>query len=312
MATRQWTVVLVPHGAGGSRTVSVSLRGVQILAGLIGVVVLAAAVFGYGVVTRAVNLTRLERLERRNEFLAEELDRAQRLLASVGDTLDQIAERDQLVRLLAGLEPTDPDVQLAGVGGPAGAWSTREQVLSEAPEGLLALDLRTQLDDYLRRANLLSQSYEEALDSLRSHSDRLERTPSISPIAAQDAWLTSGFARMRMHPIYHEVRPHEGIDVSAPEGTPIQAPASGIVQNVRTMSGYGRTVTVDHGNGVVTFYAHCSRVLVRVGQRVRRGDKLAEVGRTGIATGPHLHYEVIVNGRAVDPKGFIFPEAIVD
>ncbi|MGD2136267.1 MAG: peptidoglycan DD-metalloendopeptidase family protein [Gemmatimonadales bacterium] len=290
----------------------VSLRGIQLLAGLVGVVALAAAIFGYGVITRAVNLSQLERLERRNEFLAEELDRAQVLLASVSDTLEQIAVRDELVRLLAGLEPTDPDVQLAGVGGPAGAWSAREQVLSEAPEGLRALDLRTRLDDFIRRANLLSQSYDEAVDSLRSHTDRLERTPSISPIAAEDAWLTSGFARMRMHPIYHEVRPHEGIDVSAPEGTPILAPAGGTVRNVRTMSGYGRTVTVDHGNGVVTFYAHCSRVLVRAGQPVRRGDKIAEVGSTGIATGPHLHYEVIVNGRAVDPKNFIFPEAIVD
>lgn len=291
---------------------SVSLRGVQVVAAVLAVVGLVAAIVGYGVIRRAVNLTQLDRLERRNEVLAQELDRTQQLLAGVGDTLDQIAQRDQLVRLLAGLEPTDPDVQLAGVGGPAGDWSEAAHILSEAPEGRAALDQRAELNNYIRRANLLSQSFQEALDSLRNHTDRLERTPSISPISAEDSWLTSGFARMRMHPIYHEMRPHEGIDVSAPEGTPILAPAMGLVKDVRTISGYGRTVTVDHGNGVVTFYAHCSRVIVRVGQRIRRGDKLAEVGSTGLATGPHLHYEVIVNGHPVDPKGFIFPDAITD
>jgi murein DD-endopeptidase MepM/ murein hydrolase activator NlpD len=304
--------MLVPHGAGESRTVSVSLRAFQVVAGLFTVVILAAAIFGYGVIRRSVNLTQLDRLVRRNELLTQELDRTKTRLAGVGDTLAQIAERDQLVRLLAGLEPTDPDVQLAGVGGPAGEWSEAEHVLSESPEGRNALDQRAELNNYIRRANLLSQSYREALDSLGAHTDRLEHTPSISPISSKDSWLTSGFARMRMHPIYHEMRPHEGIDVSAREGTPILAPATGIVKDVRTISGYGRTVTVDHGHGVVTFYAHCSRVIVHVGQPIRRGDKLAEVGSTGLATGPHLHYEVIVNGRPVDPKGFIFPEAIVD
>jgi murein DD-endopeptidase MepM/ murein hydrolase activator NlpD len=90
------------------------------------------------------------------------------------------------------------------------------------------------------------------------------------------------------------------------------APAAGRVVDVRVMSGYGGTLTIDHGYGVRTFYAHCSRVLVRVGQAVRRSDRIAEVGSTGIVTGPHLHYEVLVNGRPVNPKNFIFQGPIVD
>jgi murein DD-endopeptidase MepM/ murein hydrolase activator NlpD len=292
--------------------VSVSATKVRALATALAILGIATVGFAYATINRAVDLSRLDRLERRNEILTEELARAQHVLTGLGDTIGVIAERDQLVRLLAGLQPTDPSVQLAGIGGPAGTWTERDQVLSEAPEGRAALDMRSQLDGYIRRANLLAGSFGEAIDSLEIHRDRLERTPSISPIPPSVGWFTSGFARIRMHPIYNEPRPHPGIDVSAPLGTPILAPADGRVVDVRLKSGYGKTVTVDHGYGVQTFYAHCSRTHVRVGEAVSRGDKIAEVGKTGIATGPHLHYEVLVNGQPVNPRTFIFPQAIVD
>lgn len=312
MAARKWTVVVVPHGAGESRSVSVSVTKLRVLVTALVVVGSASAGFAYATINRAVDLSRLDRLERRNEILADELASAEGMLSELGDTLGAIAERDELIRLLAGLQPTDPAVQLAGIGGPAASWSAREQILSEAPEGRAALDLRAELDNYIRRANLLAGSFVEAADSLERHRDRLERTPSISPIDPQVGWYTSPFARIRMHPIYNEPRPHPGIDISAAIGTPILAPATGRVVEVRTIPGYGRTLTIDHGYGVRTFYAHCSRVDVRAGQQIRRGDKIAEVGKTGIATGPHLHYEVLVNGQTVDPQTFIFPHAIVD
>ena len=311
MAAQKWTIVVVPHGASESRSVSVSVAKLRVLVAALAMVATASVAFAYATINRAVDLSRLDRLESRNEILTEELSQAQHSLEGIGDTISAIAQRDELVRLLAGLQPTDPAVQLAGVGGPAGTWTMRDQVLSEAPEGRAALDMRTQLDNYIRRANLLAGSFDEAVDSLEIHRDRLERTPSISPIAPEVGWYTSPFARIRMHPIYNEPRPHPGIDVSAPMGTPILAPAKGRVIEVRTISGYGRTVTVNHGYGVRTFYAHCSRIDVRVGQLVERGDKLAEVGKTGIATGPHLHYEVLVNGKAVNPRDFIFSRRVI-
>ena len=311
MAEQKWTVVLVPHGAGESRSVSVSVTKLRILVTALLIVSTVILGFAYATINRAVDLSRLDRLEERNTILTEELARAQQGLERIGDTIAAIAQRDELVRLLAGLEPTDPAVQLAGVGGPAGTWSARDQVLSEAPEGRATLDMRSQLDNFLRRANLLAGSFDEAVDSLEIHRDRLEHTPSISPIPPDVGWYTSPFARIRMHPIYNEPRPHPGIDVSAPLGTPILAPANGRVADVRTISGYGRTVTIDHGYGVRTFYAHCSRVDVSIGERVERGDQIAAVGRTGIATGPHLHYEVLVNGHAVDPRTYIFSRQVI-
>jgi murein DD-endopeptidase MepM/ murein hydrolase activator NlpD len=125
-------------------------------------------------------------------------------------------------------------------------------------------------------------------------------------------WLSSAFSRMRAHPILHYARAHEGIDVSAPMGSPIEAPANGTVVETGWEAGYGNMVVIDHGFGIVTKFAHCSRILAHKGQKVTRGDRIALVGNTGLSTGPHLHYEVHVNGKAVDPRRYILPEVITD
>ena len=104
---------------------------------------------------------------------------------------------------------------------------------------------------------------------------------------------------------------HAGIAIPAPLGPPIVAPAGGWVIAVDTDEGYGLYVKIDHGNGIITLYAHCSKIIVRRGQRVRRGDEIALVGSTGLSTSPHLHYEVEVNGRTVNPRKYIFPESII-
>ena len=125
-------------------------------------------------------------------------------------------------------------------------------------------------------------------------------------------WLTSQFSRARVHPLLHVSRPHEGIDVSAPMGAPIVAPASGTVTKVGRENGYGNVLEIDHGNGIVTLYAHCSRINVRQGQRVTRGQTIAAVGNTGLATGPHLHYELHIHGKVVDPLTYVLADAIPD
>jgi len=272
-------------------------------------IVVTAVSLGYMAVSKAVALTRLDRLERRNEALAEELARSQDLMAIISDSIEVMTERDREVRLLAGLTPVDPDVQLAGIGGPVGAWTEREQILSEGPYGRRVLDLRTDLDALIRRANLLATSFNSAYDSLDTQVDRLLHYPSIVPA---QGWRTSGFLDQRMHPIFHEELPHPGIDIAAPTGTPIVAAADGTVINVFHNGGYGLMVVVNHGRGLVTRYAHCSRAAVHIGQSVKRGEKIAEVGSTGIATAPHLHYEVLENGRAVDPKKYILPKSVID
>ena len=115
---------------------------------------------------------------------------------------------------------------------------------------------------------------------------------------------SSGFG-MRRHPVLGTTRLHAGIDIAAPTGTAIRASARGTVVTARSMRGYGNTVIIDHGGGFSTLYGHCSRLYVRTGQRVSQGDRIAAVGSTGLSTGPHLHFEIRINGRPVNPASYL-------
>ena len=190
-----------------------------------------------------------------------------------------------------------------GIGGPGSAtpegrplWA-QDSTLSKA-----AFAVEYDLGALERRARLLSSSLSEASDSLEAHRDLLLATPSILPAAGL---LSSRFAASRMHPIHHRALPHEGVDISAPQGTPILAAAKGKVVFSGWRSGWGNTVEIDHGYGYLTRYAHASKILVRRGQEVTRGEVIAHVGSTGISTSSHLHYEVRINGRAVNPLNYV-------
>lgn len=304
MAGRRWTVVLVPHGAARSRIYEVSLTAIRGVACVGGVVLLLALLTGYSTLARGVNLTHAAELEQENARLAAELGQLTQRVAVLSDTLEQLAEHDERIRLLANLEPIDPQVREAGVGGPA------DPAAAEAsPVVAQAADVRMDVDGLLRRASLLAESFREAGDSLESYADRLAATPTIMPT---QGWLSSSFSRSRFHPLLRITRRHEGIDVMAPKGAPIEAPAAGVVKSTGFKAGFGLTVVLDHGYGIQTVFAHTSKILVKPGQRVVRGQRIALVGNSGLATAPHLHYEVHVNGRAVDPMKYVVPESIVD
>jgi murein DD-endopeptidase MepM/ murein hydrolase activator NlpD len=303
---RRWTVVFVPHGSEPSKIVEVSYGVIKLAAGGVALGVAAALLVGYATVARTADLTRSSRLQDENTRLTEEIGELHGRLSFLSDTLAQISQRDAKIRVLANLDPIDPSVQAAGIGGPT--LAPRPLLPTESPAMRRTQDIRVDLNALIRRANLLASSFEEAKDSLASHSQRLAATPSIMPT---QGWLTSAFSSMREHPILHIARPHEGIDVTAPMGCPFEAPAAGTVTDAGWESGYGNTVTIDHGYGVVTKFAHCSKLLVRTGQHVSRGTKIALVGNTGLATGPHLHYEVHVNGRPVDPLKYVLPDKVV-
>jgi murein DD-endopeptidase MepM/ murein hydrolase activator NlpD len=305
MAKRRWTLVLVPHGSEPSRIVEVSHTVLRVGAVVVGACVVLAGIAGYATISKTSELSRAARLQQENASLSREIGELHGRLVSLSDTITQISQRDARIRVLANLEPIDPQVQEAGIGGPG----TSDLSLS----GLTGLtrrsaEVRVDLGALIRRANLLASSFKEAADSLSVHTARLAATPSIMPT---QGWLSSAFSAMREHPILHLARPHEGIDVSAPMGSPIEAPAAGVVSDAGWETGYGNTVTINHGFGIVTKFAHASKILVKVGQRVSRGQRIALVGNSGLATGPHLHYEVHVNGRPVDPLKYVLPEGVV-
>ncbi|HEU4588579.1 MAG TPA: M23 family metallopeptidase [Gemmatimonadales bacterium] len=303
MAKRRWTIVLVPHDAEPSRVVELShglIKGACVaLVALVG----CALLVGYATVSRRLDLTRAARLETENAKLAQALGDIRGRLSTLTDTLAAISKRDARIRVLANLEPIDPQVLAAGIGGPVPPPSPDASPLERH-----TMDVRVDVNALIRRANLLASSFSIAADSLASHTERLAATPSIMPT---EGWLSSAFQSMRAHPILHIARPHDGIDVSAPSGSPIEAPAAGRVIAAGWEQGYGNTLEIDHGYGITTRYAHASRLLVKKGDRVKRGQRIALVGNSGLATGPHLHYEVHVNGKPVNPLRYVMPEAVV-
>jgi hypothetical protein len=308
---RHWTVQIMPDGVGGIRTLRVSRRLVRIFVGGCAVLglLLAGVLFRVGRdVARESELARL-RLENRN--LKGTLSEVEDQLGLLGSAVDAMSDRDQKFRLLAGLPLIDPDVQAVGVGGPLRGDPAREEFLTATPEVAgRALAASYDADRLMRRVELLSASMDEALDSVALHEDVFLSRPSIRPVQSDESWISSAFSRNRFHPLLLVNRPHPGVDISARAGTPILATARGVVTFAGTRSGYGKTVEIDHGFGYTTLYAHAGAINVRRGQRVERGDVLGEVGKTGLATAPHLHYEVLLDDRPVDPDRYMLDDRV--
>ena len=299
MAKRRWTLVLVPHGSEPSRIVEVSYGVLRLVAGAVGGIVVLALLAGYATVSHTTDLSRAARLQQENASLAREIGELHGRLATLADTLTRISQRDARIRVLANLDPIDPQVQAAGIGGPG---RTAIGLAGVTGVGRRTADIRVDLGALIRRANLLASSFKEAADSLAC--TRRAWRP-LHPSCRRRAGSPAPSPRCGTHPILHMARPHEGIDVSAPMGSPIEAPAAGVVTDAGWETGYGNTITINHGFGIVTKFAHASKLLVRTGQRVSRGQRIALVGNSGLATGPHLHYEVHVNGRPVNPLKYV-------
>lgn len=162
-------------------------------------------------------------------------------------------------------------------------------------------DLEVRIMQSSKASQKIELNMTKLWDNLSERRDLLDHTPSIYPAYG---WVSSHFG-YRNDPFTGKVTLHKGLDVAGPIGTPVFAPAAGVVSYVGYEPGYGKIVSIDHGFGVVTRFAHNSKIFVKVGQNVTRRDKISAIGNTGRSSGPHVHYEVRVNGIPVDPKNYV-------
>jgi len=313
---RRWTIVFVPPRNEAARTYEVpgwTFRALKWTAAG-SVLLVAAAVF---VLFSPWGTPGARLVAAQNRALQQEIAMVERRFAELDDTLRQIAVREEQMRMLAGLPvETSENARVEAVGATGGARIVGPMSASVADvggltrrrpfAGRLGWSARPDVEGLISRATNLASGFRDVSDSLQANYQRFANTPSILPTAG---WLSSQFTRSRFHPILHENRPHEGIDVTAPTGTPIVAPAAGKVVRAGMEGGFGLVVEIDHGNGIRTKFAHCSRIAVRVGQQVTRNQLIAAVGSTGLSTAPHLHYEIHVNGKPVDPLTYVLPDA---
>jgi murein DD-endopeptidase MepM/ murein hydrolase activator NlpD len=249
------------------------------------------------------------RLVAKNEVLERELEEMSTRVDTLQESLETLTSKDEYYRLLAGLEPLDPEVMMAGVGGPdSDSLEASALYRVDAGSARRAFTTSSQLNTLLRRARLLAFSWREAEDTLSEKHARLSATPSIFPTTG---YVSSSFSNSRWHPLLDKPRKHAGIDIVAPPGTPVVSSAHGRVSSVGHRGEYGLLIEIDHGHGVTTRYAHLSRASVRVGETVKRGQPIGAVGSTGLSVGPHLHYEVLVNGQAANPRRYILDTDVI-
>jgi murein DD-endopeptidase MepM/ murein hydrolase activator NlpD len=212
---------------------------------------------------------------------------------------------EKKLRVITALENSPKSVEKNwGVGGPYGLSTNSFKTAMGRGAASMVDRLSNGLDHLDRQAKIQSISFQELDDFFKNQKSFLSSTPSIWPTRG---WVTSSFG-FRKSPFTGLREKHEGWDIAARSGAPVRATADGVVVVEGREYGYGNLVEVDHGYGIVTRYGHNSKHLVKVGDRVKRGQVVSLVGNTGRSTGPHLHYEILLNGVPVSPKNYILEE----
>ncbi|NQX91455.1 MAG: M23 family metallopeptidase [Flavobacteriales bacterium] len=241
--------------------------------------------------------------KRENEFLQEEIDVLSDEMNQMAEVLSDIEERDdEIYRSIFGTSPYPEHLRNPGIGG-----SNRFKDYEGYSNSDMVIDAKKQVSKLQRTLVAQSKSFQELYDLARTKSKMLAHIPAIQPVRNEDLKrMASGYGR-RIDPIYGVIKMHWGMDFTAPTGTEIFATGDGEVVRVqRKTSGYGKNVIIKHGFGYETLYAHMSEIKVRVGQKVKRGEVIGLIGNTGKSVGPHLHYEVIKDGKKVNPALFYF------
>jgi murein DD-endopeptidase MepM/ murein hydrolase activator NlpD len=311
MASGRWTVVLIPEDGTTLRQFRLSREVVRIAVASALLLVAAVSSAATALIARGAVEPGDVALVATNQVLEQELEYLTTRLDTLESSLGDLARKDEHYRLLAGLEPLDADVLRAGIGGPDGESLEASDVYRvDRRTGVRAFNASMQLSSLVRRASVLASSWTEAEDVLTEKHARLRATPSIYPTRG---YLSSTFSSSRLHPLLDRARPHTGVDIVAAVGTPVVATANGRVTAAGRRGDYGLLVEIDHGHGVVTRYAHLSRTAVKAGQAVQRGQNIGAVGNSGLSAGPHLHYEVLVNGRHTNPlRYFLVKDVLPD
>lgn len=286
MAKTHHTVIFVPHARAKLRKWRVTNLQIGLATGAFLLLTSASLAVTWAYFNTSVSPAEIERLTSENQKLREVNSTFE---SSIGKLQGQLAEYEERTRDLAIVAGID-SLGDSGGGGEAGVG------------GPTALDGDLyDLDTLSTRAGRLDDHLDAVEVKLNERLRWISSTPAITPVKGI---LTSGFGR-RVDPLTHGRGHHHGIDISAPAGQPVRATADGIVLRAADLGGLGKAVHLAHGFGVATRYGHLSRIDVKAGQQVKRGDVIGLVGNTGRSTGNHLHYEVHIDGEPVDPIAYI-------
>ncbi len=301
MTKKKYTIMILPDETTRVRKYRVPRNMVR---GLL--VVLAVFVLGlgylvtdyYGVKKMVTELDRL-RLEARQQ--QQQLVTFAKSFDDLQGEMTRLRQFDMKLRVMADLDGVVYPEQIMGIGGEnPEPFNPLEGELSFQDQTIIS-SMNRSLDRLKTEVSIQERSFQELVEYLEDQKSLLASTPSIWPVKG---WLTSTFG-YRSSPFTGRRELHKGLDIATRSGTPIIAPADGLVVFAGREGGFGNMIIVDHGYGITTRYGHNSSLEAKLGQKIKRGDVIARVGNTGRSTGPHVHYEVAVNGVSVNPSRYI-------
>lgn len=298
---RRFTILVIPEGTHSVKRFS--FHG--LLAPLFLIVFLASLGFGgywyHQYRSIQSDLPNIQALQTQNQRQEAQINAFARGLASLKEQVIKVKTFNQRLKVMANLDKKTQVEPVAGQGGPDGAMSGPGVRLANTTRERQMDNLQREMADVSAQAEIEQALQEELAKFLSDRRSILASTPSLWPVRG---WVTSGFG-YRTSPWTGKRQFHAGLDISTRVGTSIVAPADGVVTFAGQEGAYGNMLAINHGRGVVTRYGHLHSIKVKVGQQVKRGQVVAQVGNTGRSTGAHLHYEVLVSGVPANPRYYL-------
>ena len=241
-------------------------------------------------------------LKRENEELQLQYSKLNSRMDQFSKILDNIEHRDDnIYRTIFEAEPIPDNIRKASMGG-----YNKYKEYANFTSGELLTNTEKKMDVIARQLYVQSKSFDELIRMAHGKEQMMSSIPAITPCKRNQSTIVSGFG-YRIHPVYKTIRMHTGIDFAAKTGTPIYATGDGVVVDPKgNESGYGIVCVINHGYGYQSLYGHMSKMLVKPGDKVKRGQIIGLVGSTGLSVAPHCHYEVIKNGIKIDPVNFFY------
>lgn len=250
-----------------------------------------------------VDTPEVRKLKRENQKLVDNFGLVNRRIDNLRMVLEDLQNRDDnIYRTIFEAEPVPTTIRRVGMGG-----VDRYEHLENLENGKLIAETSAKLDALAQKMYIQSRSFDEIVALARRKEDLVRCIPAIMPISDRNLTRVASSFGMRIHPFYKVLKMHTGMDFTAPTGTDIYATGDGVVERIEQLQrGYGNNVVIDHGFGYKSLYAHMSKINVRKGQSVKRGQVIGLVGNTGTSVAPHLHYEVRINDQPVDPVNYYY------
>ncbi|NVO10487.1 MAG: M23 family metallopeptidase [Bacteroidales bacterium] len=257
----------------------------------------------YSIYTSFFDTPKERGLKRERKELLSQFDTLNRKYNRVEAVLKDIQQRDaNIYRTIFEAEPIPLSIRSAGIGG-----TDRYSELEDLSNSELVVEATKKLSALSKQVDVQKKSFDEIFELAKNKETMVRCIPNIQPISNKDLTRVASPFGVRIHPFYKVLKMHSGMDFTAPTGTEVYATGDGVVFDIdRSKRGYGNTVIIDHGFGYKTLYAHLSEILVRPGNKIRRGTVVGLVGSTGMSLAPHLHYEVRLNDNPIDPINFYF------